>query len=185
MRFPHKIDADLELRLVERAHALAIYALIDRNRAYLRRWQNWPDSLWTLADVRALIDRLVDKRVDDDGIDLVIYFKGQPVGKIGLVYVDWINRRSEIGYWISAAYEGRGLVTRSCHALLNHAFGEMSLETILIRCASENIRSRAIPERLGFTYTGALPHKTWLHGGQIEEVMFTLTAETWYAITQS
>jgi ribosomal-protein-serine acetyltransferase len=61
---------------------------------------------------------------------------------------------AEIGYWIRSRYEGRGLVTRACEALIDHAFDTIGLHRVVIRAGVENTRSRAIPERLGFTFEG-------------------------------
>ena len=43
------------------------------------------------------------------------------------------------------------MVTRACRVLIDVAFGELGLHRVVIRAGVDNPRSRAIPERLGFT----------------------------------
>ena len=42
--FTHRIDADLELRLLEPRDSAALFALVDANRGYLREWLPWVDA---------------------------------------------------------------------------------------------------------------------------------------------
>lgn len=178
-RFPLTAAPDIQLHLLEQEHAPALFALVQRDRAYLRTWQNWPDSIDTLADMQRMIDRLLDKRRDRDGLDLVITVRGQPVGKIGLVYIQWQAKRTEFGYWLAEPMQGRGVMTQSCEALIAYVFRVLALDVVQIRCAVGNVRSRAIPERLGFTCEGVLKEKAWLRGAFIDEVLFSLSAAQW------
>jgi ribosomal-protein-serine acetyltransferase len=179
MPFPAHIAPDIELDYLDYPHLRRLFAVIDRDRDHLRQWQNWPDALKTIDDVRGLIARSQYRLTSHDGFDLVIVYQGDLAGKVGLSYIDWADRKTEIGYWVSTLYEGRGLITRSCAALLDHVFFELKLDTAQIRCAEGNTRSRAIPQRLGFRCIGTLPFKTWLHGQPTQEVMYVMDTLTW------
>jgi RimJ/RimL family protein N-acetyltransferase len=56
----------------------------------------------------------------------------------------------EIGYWIGSAYEGRGIVTRSAEALTRVAAAVDGVTRVEIHCDPANVRSAAIPRRLGY-----------------------------------
>lgn len=62
----------------------------------------------------------------------------------------------EIGYWIHVDYINRGLATESTAALTKVAFEVDSVRWVEIHCGPENIRSAAIPEKLGFTHEATL-----------------------------
>ncbi len=73
---------------------------------------------------------------------------------MGFKDTDRANRKTEIGYWLGEAYQGRGIMTRSVEALCGVAFGVLGLNRVQIQCAVGNSRSSAIPRRLGFTLEG-------------------------------
>jgi RimJ/RimL family protein N-acetyltransferase len=57
----------------------------------------------------------------------------------------------EIGYWLHAAYTGRGLATRAAAMLVAEAW-RVGAAYVMIRHDEANVRSRAVPERLGFRF---------------------------------
>jgi hypothetical protein len=59
-----------------------------------------------------------------------------------------------VGYWLGEQYQGKGLVTAACRALVEHAFFELGLNRAVILCATENEKSCAVAERLGFRREG-------------------------------
>jgi ribosomal-protein-serine acetyltransferase len=56
-----------------------------------------------------------------------------------------------MGEWLGAVFEWKGLMTRGVEALINYAFVEIGLNRLEIRAGTRNLKSCAIPERLGFT----------------------------------
>ena len=53
-------------------------------------------------------------------------------------------------------------MTACCRAFVAHGFDTWKLNRITIECATENVRSRAIPERLGFKLDGIVRGIEWL-----------------------
>ena len=180
MWIPYFIDDDVELRLLEAQYARPLFQLVERDREYLRRWQNWPDKIRTLQDMRRLIHYSIQKRKQNSGMDFVVFHHGDPVGKIGLVYINWYEEQTEIGYWLAQDRQGQGIITRSARALTGYALGRLKLGRVQIRCADGNMRSRAIPERLGFAFEGTRPGATRLRSQFVDEVAYTMTARRWY-----
>ena len=63
--------------------------------------------------------------------------------------------------------------------LVDHAFHEMGLNRIEIRCAADNYRSSAIPERLGFNKEGVLRQSEFRDGRLHDFNIFGLLAAEW------
>jgi ribosomal-protein-serine acetyltransferase len=93
--------------------------------------------------------------------------------------LDWDNRSTEIGYWLGASFQSKGLVTKSCRALIDYAFNELNLNRIEIRCGVENKKSRKIPEKLGFREEGIIRQAEWLHNHFIDLVIYGMLADEW------
>jgi RimJ/RimL family protein N-acetyltransferase len=62
----------------------------------------------------------------------------------------------EIGYWIASAHAGQGFATEAAAALTRVGFEIEKLERMEIHCDSLNVRSAAIPRKLGYTHDGTL-----------------------------
>jgi ribosomal-protein-serine acetyltransferase len=167
----------IEVRFLEPRDAEEVFAVIDANRERLRPWMPWVDPTLGPADTRAFIEG-VRASGSEDGLG--IYVDGSYAGGIGL-RADEVNGDSEIGYWIGAAHEGKGLVTRACRALIDRAFGDLGLHRVTIRAAPDNARSRAIPERLGFREEGVLREAGRAADGHHDLVVYGLLDREWPA----
>lgn len=72
------------------------------------------------------------------------------IGATGFHSIAWEVPCLEIGYWVSNQYSGYGFMTEAVNALTQYAFKQLGVRRIAITCDIDNIRSRKIPERLGF-----------------------------------
>jgi ribosomal-protein-serine acetyltransferase len=87
----------------------------------------------------------------------------------------------EIGYWLAAPFQGRGIMTRACRAMVAYAFDTLRLQKVVIRCALGNTRSCAIPQRLGFKHEGIARQAEWLYDHFVDLNLFGMLASNWYA----
>jgi ribosomal-protein-serine acetyltransferase len=163
------ISDELHLRSLEEADAEEVYRLVDANRAFLAERMPWAaeqDLERTANFIRAAQQR----QAAGDGFETAIVLDGRIAGCAGFPGVDWVARATSIGYWLAEEHQGRGLMTRAVSALIEHAFGEWKLHRVEIRAAATNMRSRAIPERLGFEQEGVL-REAELVGGRYQDLV--------------
>jgi ribosomal-protein-serine acetyltransferase len=149
------LAGDRYLRLLEEPDAVEVYALIEANREHLARWLPWAGQQ-TFEATMAFIRGTRRQLAEDDGFQAGIVRDESLVGVVGFHSVQWGHRATSIGYWLGAAEQGRGTMTLAVAALLDHAFDEWGLNRVEIRAATENHRSRAVAERLGFRLDGIL-----------------------------
>ncbi len=177
--FRRKVAPGLEIRHFEMRDAEAVFGAVERNRDRLREWLPWVDQTRSLEDIRQFISRAAAQTEAGRGPQAIIWEGGDLAGSIGFHPIDWPNRSASIGYWLDAAHEGRGLITRCCACLLGYAFQELRLHRVEIRCGTGNIRSCAVPERLGFTREGVAREAEWVSGRWVDLVVWSMLAGEW------
>jgi ribosomal-protein-serine acetyltransferase len=85
----------------------------------------------------------------------------------------------DIGYWIDRDYEGRGIVSRAARALVSTTFDELGLTKVELRTSVANARSRALAERLGFSFEGILPGALQFANRADDVALYGVTAADW------
>lgn len=159
--------------------AEALFTAIDRNRLHLRQWLVWVDDTHTVRDTEDFIAVSMEQFARDDGYNAGIFFDDTLIGAIGLHYINRHNLSTEIGYWLSKGYNGQGIMTAAVRAVTSHAFTTWNLNRVEIRAAAGNARSRAIPERLGFTQEGILRQWQNIYGTLHDIVVYSLLRSEW------
>jgi ribosomal-protein-serine acetyltransferase len=177
--FSHKLSENTELRLLEERHAQELTDLTDRNREHLRAWLPWVDANRTVEDRKNFIRGALKQFAENNGFVAGIWHEGRLAGVISYVSIDWDNRTTEVGYWLGEEFQGQGLVTAACWALVDHAFEELGLNRVTIACATENKKSCAIPERLGFRREGVQRQAEWLYDHFVDHVVYAALASEW------
>jgi ribosomal-protein-serine acetyltransferase len=143
--FSFRVGYGHELRLLRPSDADELFGLIDANRAHLRTWLPWLDGTISAANTEDFIRSTLQQFADNHGFVAAICHKQSIVGVIGYNQIDWQNRIGYIGYWLAQDSQGKGLMTTSCKAVVDYGFGVLNLNRLVITCAAENKRSRAIP----------------------------------------
>ncbi|MCR8656669.1 GNAT family N-acetyltransferase [Paenibacillus endoradicis] len=180
--FSHIINDDLQLRIFEMRHAEELFNLSDCNRDYLRKWLPWVDETISVEQTRDYIQFSLNLFANNNGFNLGIFYKERIVGCIGLHSIDWDNKKTTIGYWLAEEHQGNGIITRTCQSVINYVFSELSLNRIEIRAAELNLKSRAIPERLHFSYEGLVRQAEWINDHYVDHVIYGLLKEDWKEI---
>lgn len=177
--FRAQIRSDVELRLLEERHAEAIFELVEQDREYLREWLPWVDATHAVDDTLTFIRSTREQFASNQGFAAGIWRQHRYIGGIGTHKVDWLHRKVEIGYWIGRSYQGNGVVTDACRALVTHALGELALNRVEIHCAAGNVKSRALAERLGFKLDGTMREGHFLHGKYHDLLIFAVLKRDW------
>jgi RimJ/RimL family protein N-acetyltransferase len=83
----------------------------------------------------------------------------------------------EIGYWIHKDFINQGYATEVSAALTKVAFEIMHVNRVEIHCDPQNVRSAAVPRKLGYTLEAVLKQRLELEDGVWRDTMvWTLLA---------
>ena len=144
------------MRLLEPRDARSLYLLIQRSESiYVNGCFGWIQRK-TEEDSMAFIQGAMQQAMQNNGFQAGIWSHGELVGIIGTHQIHWIDRTVSIGYWLGEGYQGKGIMTKACKAVIHYLFEDCGLHRIEIRAAVDNLKSRRIPERLSFSLEGIL-----------------------------
>ena len=179
------VDDELSLVLAEERHAGVITDLIVRNQARLARWEPWAEHLATLEGTRAYIRTALEDFVRGRQISTIMAVDGgrRFIGRCGMRINPQLGA-GDVGYWIDGEYEGRGLTSRASRALITTTIEELGLRKVDIRTSVGNRRSRALAERLGFTFEGILPRGLQFIHRADDVALYGVTAAQWHGLSR-
>ena len=179
MDFEIKVNEKLSLRLRKEEDSKEAFGLVDKNREELRRWLPWVDSTLSADDTKKYIIECREKFEKKETADFGIVYENSLVGSGGFNKIDLVNEWAEIGYWLDGDHQGKGIMTEAVKAMINYGFNELHLHRIRIRCDSLNVKSKAIPERLGFKLEG-VQREDHKYGGEFSDgLIYGLLKNEW------
>jgi ribosomal-protein-serine acetyltransferase len=174
-------NREFSLRPVRLSDASEIFALVDESRDSLREFLGWLDHNKTIQDTENFLKLCETQMNEKITFTFSIIKNGSITGLISYHPIDWRNKAAAIGYWISIRYRKQGLAKWATCRVLEHAFKELLLNRIEIRCAIQNIASQKIPESLKFKYEGIKRDAEWLYDRFIDNKIYSLLESEWLA----
>lgn len=99
------------------------------------------------------------------------------IGTAALYEIDGTHRRGMIGYSLSPSMQGHGYAREALRLLLNFAWTSLDLQRIEADTDPENIASRRLLERLGFTLEGSMRKRWFVHGKWHDALWYGLLRE--------
>jgi len=173
MFFRH-LHNEIKLSLSIPQYADELFELTDRNRDFLKQWLPWLDAVTRPSDTKAFIEMQLSLFQRGEALHITIFYRDKIAGVLGYNRIDQANDIGYIGYWLAQEYNGRGIMTESVKDLVELGFNYYSLNRIEIRCAVDNLKSRAIPERLGFKQEGIIRGAEKVYGRHLDHVVYGL-----------
>lgn len=177
--FSYQIDDELKLVLPGEQNAEEVFAVVRENLEQLKLWMPWATDDYSLESARDYIKQVRAEFAANTGFGAIVFWKEKFVGSISFHHFDLTNKSTHLGYWLAQSAQGKGLMTKCSRALINYAFDELRLNRVQINCNVENVKSRAIPERLGFKLEGIHRQVEFLNNRFRDWAVYAMLAEEW------
>jgi RimJ/RimL family protein N-acetyltransferase len=148
----------LILRCWNPPDALLLKEAVDASVEHLLPWMPW--AKYEPTDLQTKINLIRKWRGEFDlGQDFVYgvfdLAEGRALGGAGL-HTRLGSEAREIGYWIRTDSIGQGFATELSAALTKVAFDVDKVQRVEIHCDPRNVRSAAVPKKLGYTLEATL-----------------------------
>jgi RimJ/RimL family protein N-acetyltransferase len=157
------------LRPLEPSDAESLAAHGDDRRIWLNASNRFPHP-YTAADAVAYIEAA---RAESPLRRFAIDVDGAAVGAISLVVgTDVAYRSAEIGYWVGAAYWGRGIASAVVPPVTAYAFETLDLLRVAAIVYAHNTASARVLEKAGFVLEGVLRSSAVKDGRVVDQMLF-------------
>ena len=160
----------LELRRWTKEDAPAIFKEVDKNRDHLAKWLPWVQTTHSVEDSVQFVNERITGFENKDRFEYGIFLKPNDsdkelslIGAVGLVSL--VSQEfAEIGYWLAKDMQGNGIITMAVKALIEEAKESSTFSKFVIKSVPDNMKSRKVPERLGFIEKGLSKSEMLLNG---------------------
>ena len=177
----YRIETDrLVIRCYDPKDALYLQKSIQESVEHLRPWLPWVKT--EPEELQVKIERLRVFRADFDLNKQYIYGVFDPkekelIGGTGLHPRVGLNA-FEIGYWVNVNHVNKGYATEFSAALTKVAFEIENTNRVEIHCDPINVKSAAIPKKLGFVHEATLRYRTEnIEGKLIDSMIWSIMKE--------
>jgi RimJ/RimL family protein N-acetyltransferase len=170
-----------ELHPLEPWQAEEFLAHVDRARPDIAQWIPFARTVVDVDSARAYLQGYADRQAADAG--RLYGIRVENVLRGGTLFRVFDTRVGvcEVGVWLEATAQGRGLVTTAVRHMIDWAVGVRGMARVEWRCAPDNVSSSAVAKRLGMRCDGTLRRAYVFDGERRDEEIWSVLAEEWPA----
>lgn len=177
----------LELRPLTAKDAQNLFEAIDSSRKELARWVPWIRKVKGPDDQRRFILTSEEAMRKKSSITLGIFHHQtkKVFGVIGTGRLNFLDQKTEIGYWMRTNESGKGYTTEACTLLIQYLFEKMNFHRITLNAATTNRASQRVAKKLGFRREGLLRENQLLGNRWIDYYTYGLLQQEYNRLKKS
>ncbi|EKK3979667.1 50S ribosomal protein L7/L12-serine acetyltransferase [Cronobacter sakazakii] len=158
------VNEHLALHAVHERFAEPLFALVQRNKAWLQKAMNWPQYVTKIEDTRQTIQSNMMLHQRGYAKMFMILLDGEMVGVLSFNQIEPTNKTAYIGYWLDERHQGRGIISGALQTMMAHYAQTGEVRRFVIKCIVTNAASNRVAQRNGFTLEGRLKEAEYLNG---------------------
>ena len=158
------IDDNITLHSIHERYVDEIFALVQKNKAWLQTAMDWPKFVLSVEDSRKMAQGNYILHHRGYAKMFLIYQQQKMVGVVSFNQIEPTNKVAYIGYWLDKDVLGLGIISRAVQAVVDKYAREGTVRRFVIKCIVSNSASNQVALRNGFTLEGRLKQAEFLNG---------------------
>jgi len=155
----------------------------------LKYWVSDPKSQSMLSEpvystkdeVKALLDKYITSYQREDYYRWAIIEKESAVciGQLAIFLVDSKNHFCEIEYCIGSNFQRKGYCSEAVKSVIDYAFEQIGIHKMQVCHKENNIASKGVIQKCGFTYEGTLRDYFFMDGHYVSRLYYSMLRSEW------
>jgi RimJ/RimL family protein N-acetyltransferase len=147
------INKNFQINLFNPYDYKAFFSLLQANKSRLQDF--FAGTLLntkTLEDTKIYCEQMVQRIDQKTYLPYIISSinTNEFIGLVDVKNINWQTLQAELGYFINADYEKKGIITQATGQVINHIILEHKFKKLLCRIGSQNIASQMVALKNGF-----------------------------------
>ena len=167
----------IRLELLSEENSIDVYSFEKENREYFERnLPPRPGNYFDPEGFKEITRELLTEQTNRDVyMHLIRDSQGAMVGRINLSVLENDQKTAELGYRIGENYTNLGYASEAVRLVLDKAFNNYGLNRIIAGTATDNLASKRVLLKNGFTFSKIIENDLQIHNEWVHTAVFEIT----------
>ena len=167
----------IRLELLSEENSIDVYSFEKENREYFERnLPPRPGNYFDPEGFKEITRELLTEQTNRDVyMHLIRDSRGVMVGRINLSVLENDQKTAELGYRIGGNYTNLGYASEAVKLVLDKAFHTYGLNKIVAGTATDNLASKRVLFKNGFTFSKIIENDLQIHNEWVHTAVFEIT----------
>ena len=167
----------IRLELLSEENSIDVYSFEKENREYFERnLPPRPANYFDPEGFKEITRELLTEQTNRDVyMHLIRDAQGAMVGRINLSVLENDQKTAELGYRIGENYTNLGYASEAVKLVLDKAFHTYGLNKIVAGTATDNLASKRVLLKNGFTFSKIIENDLQIHNEWVHTAVFEIT----------
>ena len=167
----------IRLELLSEENSTDVYSFEKENREYFERnLPPRPGNYFDPEGFKEITRELLTEQTNRDVyMHLIRDSQGALVGRINLSVLENDQKTAELGYRIGENYTNLGYASEAVKLVLDKAFHTYGLNKIIAGTATDNLASKRVLLKNGFTFSRIIENDLQIHNEWVHTAVFDIT----------
>ncbi len=167
----------IRLELLSEENSTDVYSFEKENREYFERnLPPRPGNYFDPEGFKEITRELLTEQTNRDVyMHLIRDSQGAMVGRINLSVLENDQKTAELGYRIGENYTNLGYASEAVKLVLDKAFHTYGLNKIVAGTATDNLASKRVLLKNGFTFSKIIENDLQIHNEWVHTAVFEIT----------